>query len=657
MFNAWELLKKKANSGDQEAERLLAEYKKYNASIGNAFTQVKEQVYPIKGRETEIDRLYSVQVRKQTPVACLIGLAGSGKTSIVEQFVKDMNTGAYARRTGYRVFNKFVVMSLRIGRLSYVPKNQMQAVITTMFDVMKKFELRMRKILADDSIRFVVFADEVHLLVTIFGEGTKIGGDILKDILINPPVKFIGATTRAEFDTYIATDPPLAQRFKEVPVNVLPQHEVHNALAGWWKAQAVSTKHYPLSDELIDYIISANASMRSQNAEPRKSIDILEDLLAYEDKTGKRVNKDVIAQVFRSAYNISLENRWDADKIIENLNKNIKGQEFARGELGLMLQSLKYPTRGYGHRPIMSALFTGSTGVGKTETVKIIANTLYPNENVLNIISMTDYQTPDREPAFRKKIGEIALHQPNAVLLFDEIEKACQGVFDTLLFVLDEGNVTYETEDSARRTNVQNVSLTNTCVFVTTNEGSEVFTEDAQHSVRATLGTTNSDTEKEEYRNLSNMIFNSLIASGKFRAEFLGRFDRIIPFRSLSANEYVAITKVKLNELLDSFSKIYNVNIHLDAPIKWSETSYNCVENDVVIYISYILVKANNPQRGGARSVARYVDREVKDGIVQALIANPDCHDFRMYVSKDNRIYDSGAADTKGGIVVEPMGA
>ena len=222
--------------------------------------------------------------------------------------------------------------------------------------------------------------------VTIFGEGTKIGGDILKDILINPPVKFIGATTRAEFDTYIATDPPLAQRFKEVPVNVLPQHEVHSALAGWWKAQAVSAKHYPLSDELIDYIISANASMGSQNAEPRKSIDILEDLLAYEDKTGKRVNKDVIAQVFRSAYNISLENRWDADKIIENLNKNIKGQEFARGELGLMLQSLKYPTRGYGHRPIMSALFTGSTGVGKTETVKIIANTLYPNENVLNII-------------------------------------------------------------------------------------------------------------------------------------------------------------------------------------------------------------------------------------------------------------------------------
>lgn len=77
----------------------------------------------------------------------------------------------------------------------------------------------------------------------------------------------------------------------------------------------------------------------------------------------------------------------------------------------------------------------------------------------------------------------------------------------------------------------------------------------------------------------------------------------------------------------------------------------------MVIYISYILVKANNPQRGGARSVARYVDREVKDGIVQALIAHPDCHDFRMYVSKDNRIYDSGAADTKGGIVVEPMGA
>ena len=172
MFNAWELLKKKANSGDQEAERLLAEYKKYNASIGNAFTQVKEQVYPIEGRETEIDRLYSVLVRKQTPVACLIGLAGAGKTSIVEQFVKDMNTGAYTRRTGYRVFNKFVVMSLRIGRLSYVPKNQMQAVITTMFDVMKKFELRMRKILSDDSIRFVIFADEVHMLITIFGEGT-----------------------------------------------------------------------------------------------------------------------------------------------------------------------------------------------------------------------------------------------------------------------------------------------------------------------------------------------------------------------------------------------------------------------------------------------------------------------------------------------------
>ena len=177
-----------SSDGLRESARLchewLKEFDAYNESIGNSLQSLAEQPQDVVGRDTELRLIEQVLARPVTPIALLIGEAGVGKTAIVEEFVKRTNEGRL------HIDNtKYLVVSLALGALSALDRNKLQAAISNVLADLKRFETKAQEALDDDQVKVLLFIDEVHMLVTIFGDGTKIGGDLAKDKLARAPIR------------------------------------------------------------------------------------------------------------------------------------------------------------------------------------------------------------------------------------------------------------------------------------------------------------------------------------------------------------------------------------------------------------------------------------------------------------------------------------
>ena len=193
----------------------------------------------------------------------------------MEEFGKQLNSGKFETHTEY----KYLLVALRLGTLASLGHNELQSRLSTLFDDVGKLETKAQDVLGDENIRLVLFMDEVHMLVTIFGPGTKVGGDVMKDVLARSPIRVIAATTRREYDSTIAVDKPLSERFKQIEMQELPGEIVEKIIANWWEKVAPDLD--PVDLNLVRKVIEANAMYRSDSAEPRKSLDIMEDLVSY----------------------------------------------------------------------------------------------------------------------------------------------------------------------------------------------------------------------------------------------------------------------------------------------------------------------------------------------------------------------------------------
>lgn len=635
-----------SHNGDNEFTR---EYNSLNKKLGNALGQLPEQPQDIQGRKQEIEMLHAILERPKTPVALLLGEAGVGKTALVEQFAKDLNN----RNLETQVSQKYLLVSLRLGTLASIGTTQLQTQLSTLLDDVKVLEDAAQRTLNDPSIRIVLFMDEVHMLVTIFGPGTKVGGDVIKDVLARSPIRVIAATTRREYDTTLAVDAPLRQRFKQIEMQELPPDVVVHIGKNWWEKVAPDVPQP--EEQVLRKIIEANALYRSDSAEPRKSLDILEDLVSYSRRTGQQADGNVVNDIFKRRYGISLTFKVQADSIYNEVASRVKGQEHALSVLKRLFRSMAFQLDPTSNRPIATALFTGPTGVGKTETVKAMAKAMYPGENVIQFINMPDYKSVEHEPAFRKKIGEVVSHVPNSIILLDELDKCSPEIRDSLLAILDEGIVTYETTTREGLPQVDSTSLRNTIVIATTNAGADVFANDARFSQRESMG-KNVDTRVNDAAvdRLINTLRENLEKAGKFRAELLGRFQRIVPYRFLASDTILAIAEGKLEELFAKFDKRGIELIHEEKK-QWPKNLYDYETWDIPLYISFVRTKATDSNAGGARAVNREIDTMVKDMIVDAIYNNPHTTKFKIEVSKESRIYDVSADPAAGGVVVHAL--
>ena len=288
-----------------------------------------------------------------------------------------------------------------------------------------------------------------------------------------------------------------------------------------------------------------------------------------------------------------------------------------------------------------------------TETTKAICETLYPGENVLQNFNMPDYKLESAEPAFRKKLGETVRHQPNSVILLDEFEKGSDAIKDSMLAILDEGIVNFEVENREGQVEIHKVSLRNTIVIATTNAGHEVFQNMAEFA-QDNDGFSLSNTAKSQYEQLRNSLNNHLKMVG-FKPEMLGRFDRIIPYRNLTENVMIEICDAIIDNYFDKLLKLKGIKIERAPKVEAVINNKRELVNDLSAFITKIRARSEDSTAGGARQLKRAIKTDIEDPIIDTVLDNPGKKHFRVYVSKQSRLFDPGASDTKGGIVIDVL--
>lgn len=647
------------------AGRWVREFDAYNATINNSLGTLAEQPQDIQGRDAEMRLLQAVLERPITPVAALIAQAGAGKTSLVEEFVKQSNSGRLDNELGSR----YMLFALRLGEISALESGELQSALAGILPKLKYFEDMAQVALRDPNLHIVLFIDEVHMLVTIFGPGTKIGGDIMKDMLARSPIRVIAATTRREYDSTIAVDKPLAERFKTIEMRELDTPIVKKILYNWWERVAQEDPDYPpcpdLPDDVANYILAANKAYRPDSAEPRKSLDILEDMVSFCRRTGEPATREVVEQTFHDRFAISLGFNVDADKIMTEMNRRIIGQTYAKKVWDLLLHATAFKSRQNGNKPIFTALLTGPTAAGKTESTKVIAETLYPGEHVLQMINMPDYSLPETEPLFRKELGEILRHTPNAVVLLDEFEKAAPNILRSMLQILDEGIVNFTVENREGREETNKGSLRDAIVICTTNAGANVFADDQRFNRRAQSGREVDGNDYVAQADVDALIVNlkKNLQDNGFPPEMLGRFDQIIPYRALSTSASLTILERKLRAMLDDLRDMHDLDIILHEPVQWDSSQYDCQATDVAVFVAFQRAKIDDSNSGGARNLSRELESSVFYRIVQATMQYPDCKKFELRVDGAHYREDHETGEQrwllntelKGGVIVEPV--
>jgi ATP-dependent Clp protease ATP-binding subunit ClpA len=470
------------------------------------------KIDPLIGREHEVERVIQVLCRRRKNNPLLVGEAGVGKTAIAEGLAWRIT-----EKDVPEVLADATVYALDMGALLAGTKYR------------GDFEQRLKGVLKQlkDQPNSILFIDEIH---TLIGAGAASGGtldasNLLKPALSSGAMKCIGATTFNEYRGIFEKDAALSRRFQKIDV-VEPSveqtieilkglksrfedhHNVKYALGALQAAAELSAKYINdrhLPDKAIDVIDEAGAAQRILPKSKQK-------------KTITRTEvEEIVAKIARiPPASVSSDDRDKLKTLERDLKSVVFGQEPA---IEALASAIKMARSGLGKpdRPIGSFLFSGPTGVGKTEVAKQLAYILGIE---LIRFDMSEYM---ERHAVSRLIGappgyvgfdqgglltEAVTKKPHAVLLLDEIEKAHPDVFNVLLQVMDHGTLT---DNNGRKADFRSVMI-----VMTTNAGAETMN-------KSTIGFTNSRERGDEMADIKRL----------FTPEFRNRLDAIVSFRAL----------------------------------------------------------------------------------------------------------------------------
>lgn len=470
------------------------------------------KIDPLIGREYEVERVIQILCRRRKNNPLLVGEAGVGKTAIAEGLAWRITQSDVPE-----ILAESHVYSLDMGALLAGTKYR------------GDFEQRLKGVLKSlkDKPNAILFIDEIH---TLIGAGAASGGtldasNLLKPALSSGQLKCIGATTFTEYRGIFEKDAALSRRFQKVDVveptvqetidilkGLKSRFEEHHGVkygpaalqaAAELSAKYINDRHLP--DKAIDVIDEAGASQRILPANKRKKT------------IGKSEVEEIVAKIARiPPANVSNDDRGKLQNIERDLKSVVFGQDKA---LEVLASSVKMARSGLGRddKPIGSFLFSGPTGVGKTEAAKQLA---YIMGIELIRFDMSEYM---ERHAVSRLIGappgyvgfdqgglltEAITKKPHAVLLLDEIEKAHPDIFNVLLQVMDHGTLT---DNNGRKADFRNV-----IIVMTTNAGAETMN-------KATIGFTNPRQAGDEMGDIKRL----------FTPEFRNRLDAIVSFKSL----------------------------------------------------------------------------------------------------------------------------
>ena len=525
---------KGGESPQAEQEEGASSEKSEKASPLEQFTQNLNQmakdgkIDPLIGREYEVERTIQILCRRRKNNPLLVGEAGVGKTAIAEGLAWRITQGAVPE-----ILSEAIVYSLDMGALLAGTKYR------------GDFEQRLKGVIKSlqGKPHAILFIDEIH---TLIGAGAASGGtldasNLLKPALSSGQLKCIGATTFTEYRSIFEKDAALSRRFQKIDVveptvqetvDILKglksrfeeHHNVKYAVAALQAAAELSAKYINdrhLPDKAIDVIDEAGAAQRILVASKRKKT------------IGKAEIEDIVAKIARiPPANVSNDDRSKLKTLERDLKSVVFGQDAA---LDVLASSVKMARSGLGKadKPIGAFLFSGPTGVGKTEAAKQLA---YIMGIDLIRFDMSEYM---ERHAVSRLIGappgyvgfdqgglltEAVTKKPHCVLLLDEIEKAHPDIYNVLLQVMDHGTLT---DNNGRKADFRNVIL-----IMTTNAGAETMN-------KATIGFTNPRVAGDEMGDIKRL----------FTPEFRNRLDAIVGFKALDENVIMRVVDKFLLQL------------------------------------------------------------------------------------------------------------
>ena len=541
---------------------------------------VDGKIDPLIGRQKELDRTLQILCRRRKNNPLFVGEAGVGKTAIAEGLARKIVSSEVPS-----VLANSTIYSLDMGALLAGAKYR------------GDFEQRLKAVLKalDDEPGSILFIDEIH---TIIGAGAVSGGaldasNLLKPMLASGELKCIGSTTYKEYRGIFEKDRALSRRFQKIDIVEPTVDEAVDILRGL-KTRFEQHHDVKYTNQALRSAVELSARYLSDRQLPDTAIDVIDeagaktrlsDAKSRKKTIGVKEIESMIADIARiPPKHVSASDIKSLKTLERDLGMVVFGQDTA---ITALSSSIKMARAGMGdmEKPIASFLFSGPTGVGKTEVTKQLANTLgiefirfdmseYMERHTVSrlIGAPPGYVGYDQGGLLTDAINK----HPHAVLLFDEIEKAHPDVFNILLQVMDYGSLT---DNNGRKSDFRNV-----IIVMTTNAG-------AEQSARESIGFVTQDHSSDDMEVIKKM----------FTPEFRNRLDNIIRFNGLDTDTIVHVVKKFLLQLEQQLAEKHVTLEVDDLVIGWlAEKGYDSAM--------------------GARPMARVIQQEIKQPLAEELL-------------------------------------
>ena len=579
------------------------------ASMDNALQQyttnlntevLAGRIDPLIGRAQEVLRMTQILGRRRKNNPLLVGEAGVGKTALAEGLAYQI-----VHRQVPENLSNAIVFSLDMGALLAGTKYR------------GDFEARIKAVLKEltELPNAILFVDEIH---TIIGAGSVSGGtmdasNLLKPALAKGQLRCIGATTYQEYRTIFDKDHALSRRFQKVDVGEPNAAETVAILRGL-KSSFESFHHVKYTQEALEAAVELSVRYINERFLPDKAIDVIDEAGAAQkvkpkSKQRKTIAREQIEEIVAKMARIPETTVSTDDKnVLKNLNRTLKSMVFGQDKaIEALVNAIKMSRSGLGQpeKPIGSFLFSGPTGVGKTEVSKQLAFSL----GVPFIrFDMSEYM---ERHAVSRLIGappgyvgyeegglltEAISKQPYSVLLLDEIEKAHPDIFNVLLQVMDHGTLT---DNNGRKADFRNV-----VIIMTTNAGAESL-------AKPSIGFANSKASGDEMGAINKL----------FSPEFRNRLDAIVSFASLDENI--------IQQVVDKFL------LQLEQQLLAKQVEIEFTDG----LKAYLAEKGFDPLMG-ARPMSRLIQTTIRKALADELLFGKLAEGGRVTVDWDNKLGD-----------------
>ena len=555
------------------------------------------------GRENEIERTLQILCRRSKNNPLLVGDAGVGKTAIVQGLAQRI-----VSKQVPLILQDYSIYALDLGVLLAGSKFR------------GDFEERLTSILDEivnqkDGKKAILFIDEIHMIIGAGTNGSNQmdAANILKPYLTNGKIKLIGSTTYEEFSSIFEKDKALSRRFQKVDIvepsaeetvkiieglipNFEKHHQVRYAKGSIEEAVNLSIRYLPerkLPDKAIDIIDESGSYVFIQNAGGFTGKNKIK--LNSDNKSAQKtavVTKDIIKKVTAKITQLPIDSIKNDEKTLlqkleENLENDIFGQNDAVQKLSKAVKRARVGFRNP-DKPEAIFLFVGPTGCGKTELARSLAKIL---KMPLLRYDMSEYQekhsvsrlvgSPPGYVGFEE--GGILVKEvrknPNSIVLFDEIEKAHQDIYNVLLQVMDYGQLT---DNQGRKADFRS------CIIIMTSNAG------ARDLEKGNIG-FGSDELKNVEASLNEAVNKT------FPPEFRNRLDSVIPFNYL---DFEIAKRVCQKEISNLSKRLLQKKVSL-------EVSHECID---------FLSKKGYSKEFGARNIARTIENEIADKLVDEVL-------------------------------------